>query len=736
MTRTPLSASDITDASEPLATPRPRGRDHRRGSHNKSARTYSLTGNRDFCVWDGEGVNEEGVSAQAYCLLGNSEGGMIRSSTFSYLTSEEIFSFLMTEKKRLPFHIHTGYAIKYDSNMFLRTVPYLMLKRLFSTGSVTFKGWRISYRPGKYFMLTDLKLELTIKIYDMLSFWSMKAVDACIQDPRIGADDPRVIFIAPTKDDRGTFTTAQMDSKVIPYFKVEMELYKELISNLRNALAEVNLIPGEWFGPSAVVSTLYRKRGLKRFMARPESDLTRWRGNRHGQPIRPDKAFSYTLPDVVNRIGLDSFFGGRFELFQLGVHDGPAYEYDINSAYPAAMCHLPQLSDGVWRHYSRAELTNHRKAGRDIPGSGATFGFYRVWYRFEDDLTALALFQATGRLPPHPFAHRGKDMSVSFPQEYLGWSPYWSAMAVWKNIPQAEFLEAWVWEPSNDFKPFASGECVNVPEMFAQRNHFGKTGRPDLKYVLKITLNSGYGKLAQTVGTKWGDNLPPYHQMEWASHITDYCRARMWGLASRAYAQESLVSIETDALFTTLPIPAAERECGDGLGDFKRIDFDGLIYVQSGIYFTRSGDEWTFHYRGLNRDSLSAETIGDYFSSVDVSHSEWSPIKGANTVFNTASMSGIRFDRPQEFYDKWLSWENAERLVTPSKPALKRMHAPGMCLACKAGLSPAQTMHDMVSKVPLGMVSAPRKAEWLGDKLTSEERDKLDFFEGREEVFA
>ena len=118
----------------------------------------------------------------------------------------------------------------------------------------------------------------------------------------------------------------------------------------------------------------------------------------------------------------------------------------------------------------------------------------------------------------------------------------------------------------------------------------------------------------------------------------------------------------------------------------------------------------------------------------DTRAGEWEPLRGRNTVFNTASMSGIRFDRPEDFYDKWLSWEDAERLVTPSKPSLKRMHSPAMCLACKAGLSPAQTMHDLVSKTPTAMISAPRKAEWLGDKLTPEEFAKREFFENRESV--
>jgi hypothetical protein len=635
---------------------------------------------------------------------------------------------MISERLRLPNHIHTGYAIKYDANMFLRTVPFPLLKRLFSTGTVTFKGWRISYRAGKYFQVTDIEQKITLKMYDMLSFWSMKAVDACIQDPKIGPDDARVKFIAPTKDDRGTFTFAEMESKVIPYFQVEMQLYKELISNLRNALVEVDLVPGEWYGPSAVVSTLYRKRGLKKHMSRPVSDLTRYRGKKHGQQIKPDASFDYSLPDVVNRAALDSFFGGRFELFQLGVHDAPAYEYDINSAYPAAMQHLPQLSDGNWRHYDKSELDALRARGSDIPGSESQFGFYRVWYRFEDDVKALGMFLAFRKFPPHPFAHRAADMSVSFPQDYLGWSPFWTASAVWKMIPSARYLEAWVWEPNSDFKPFASAECVDVPFMYSQRNAYAKAGRPDLKYVLKITLNSGYGKLAQTVGTKWGDNLPPYHQMEWAAHITDYCRARIWDLACRAFAQESLVSCETDALFTTAPIPYAERFCGDDLGHFKRIDFDGLIYVQSGIYFTKVGDDWTFHFRGLDRDSLTASKVADYFASVDTSASEWAPLTGRNTVFNTASMSGIRFDRPGDFYAQWLTWVKAERLVTPSKPQLKRFHDAASCMPCQAGISPAQTMHPLVSKSPLAMISASRKAEWLGDRYTTEEESKREFF--------
>lgn len=721
--RRSLSTFEVADAEEfPTRKSRPRDsarrhHDTRRASY-KDAQTY-----RDFCVWDGEGVDDGVNPQQAYCLFGNSEGGELCSPD-SFLTTEQILSFLISEGERLPDHIHTGYAIKYDANMFMRTLPFEVQKRITEKGVGTFEHWRISYRAGKYFRVKDLRTKRNITIWDMLSFWSMKAVDACIQDPKIGPNDPRVKFIAPTKDDRGTFTFADLDNKIRPYFKVELELYKELIVNLRNALEEVDLVPSVWYGPSAVVSDLYKKRGLKKYMNRPVSDATRYRQDDRGKPKTASPAYKYTLPDQVNRAALDSFFGGRFELFSIGVHDGPAFEYDINSAYPDAMRYLPQLSEGRWRFVDLSELRSIRNAGGELPGSTHNFGFYRVFYRFDDDERSKAMFYKTRRYPPHPFAHRAPDSTVSFPQQFMGWVPYWTANAVWINCKNAQYLEAWVWEPANDFKPFASEECVNVPRMFTERNNFGANGRPDLKYVLKITLNSGYGKLAQTVGTGWGDDLPAYHQIEWAAHITDYCRARMWNYATRAYAQGTLVSVETDALFTTAPVEFCDKLCGDDLGDLKRIDFDGLIYVQSGIYFTKKkgSNDWDFHYRGLDRDAWTAEDITEYYRTLDATQKVWPAIQGINTVFNTNTLAGIRFDNPEKFYDKWLTWEKSSRDVTPSAPRLKRFHIPTLCMACRKGLSPAQSLHNLSSKPPVQLVSASKKAVWLGDKLTEDEK--------------
>lgn len=685
---------------------------------------------RPFIVWDGEGaeMSADGTKPQAYCILGNSEGGLIRCKDFKYLTTAECLTFLIAEKVKYPNHIHVGFAIGYDMEMILRNVPFELLMRRARNGSFVYKRWRITTRSRKYFQVTDIQANVSITIYDIWPFWQCSAIKAFNSDPRIGPDDERVKFITSGKSARGTFLFREIDSKVLPYMRVELALYRSLIEHLRDSLRELDLIPAAWYGPSAVVSKVYRRSGLQQYMNRPRSDKTRKR--RRG--VEPSDRYEYTLPDQVNLAALAAFFGGRFEPFKIGVRDGPTFEYDINSAYPYAMTFLPQLSKGRWAHYDKDELDKLRKTQLEPPNT-CRFGFYRIWYNFAEDADATVLAKAIGTMPPHPMAHRETDGRVSFPRECFGWSAYWTAEAIWKTIPSAQFIEAHVWEPDDDFKPFANALCVDVPTMYEQRNQFGRIGRSDLKYVLKITLNSGYGKLAQQVGTGMGDNLPSYHQMEWAAHITDYCRARMWMYARDAWATGSLISIETDAIFTTRPLPRAEKHRDeDALGGLKRVDFQAMAIIQSGVYFTCELDKWTFHCRGLDRDCWTIDDVRQYFSSVDWEATDWPTIMGRTTLFHTANLCGVRFGHPDDFYSRWLRWAEHPKDVAVTAHRFKRYHNPHYCKACKQGIGPHDMMHDLCSKNPDTTMSSMRKHKWLDE--TTEDEDYVKAMWGRIEV--
>lgn len=712
---------EIEESDENLVKPRsvPRSRDIGRApGHRKGEGSI-----RPFCVWDGEGA-EMGDEPQAYCILGNSEGGLIRCKDNEFLTTDECLTFLINQKIAYPQHIHVGFAIGYDMEMMLRSVPFETLQKK-NKNAIYYKHWRIVARNRKYFMVTDTKLKITIQIYDMFSFWNCSALKALKGDPKIGPNDPRVQYIESGKSARGTFLFSEIDSKVLPYMRVELDLYRDLISNLRDSLVELNMVPAAWYGPSAVVSTVYRKSNLKQHMARPKGDLTRWRRKRNGMQQKPSADYVYNIPDSVNRAALTAFFGGRFEQFKVGINAKASYEYDINSAYPYAMTLLPQLSKGRWAHYDKEELDKLRKTEKLPPGI-AQFGFYKIWYEFQSDSEAVTLSTAIGTLPPHPFAHRESDGTVSYPQEFFGWQAYWTAKNAWETLPNAVFVEAHVWEPENDFKPFANSECIDINDLYQQRNHYGSIGRPDLKYVIKILLNSGYGKLAQQVGTEWGDNLPAYHQIEWAAHITDYCRARMWRYARDAWATGSLISLETDAIVCSKPIKSCERHRDETeLGGLKRIDFNAIAYLQSGVYFSNEGGAWTFHCRGLDRDCWKIDDIEEYFASVDYRQMDWPSLRGRTTLFHTANLVGIRFGHVLDFYSKWLRWAVHDKEVDVTNHRFKRYHNPTYCLACKAGIPPDREMHNLSSKQPRTMESATRKAPWLDREESKSKEHRL-----------
>src|SRR5262249_5895597 len=49
-----------------------------------------------------------------------------------------------------------------------------------------------------------------------------------------------------------------------------------------------------------------------------------------------------------------AYYGGRFEVSHIGSIPGPVYQYDLRSAYPAAMLQLPCPLHTPWEHRPRA----------------------------------------------------------------------------------------------------------------------------------------------------------------------------------------------------------------------------------------------------------------------------------------------------------------------------------------------------------------------------------------------
>lgn len=221
---------------------------------------------------------------------------------------------------------------------------------------------------------------------------------------------------------------------------------------------------------------------------------------------------------------------------------------DINSAYPWACTMLPCLHHGQWY-----QTINPPK------------GAYHVGkYRFS---------HPTGTVLAH-FPVRSKVGAISFPRQGMGW--YWSPEVDAARLAgaRADLIgKAWACEVTCSCKPFDF-----VPALYDERVRIGKSGRG---LVLKLGLNSLYGKLAQSVGAA------PYANPIWAGLITSLSRARLIDDYTRVGA-DRCVMLATDGVFYSLPAPDGYN-VGTGLGEWDEVcHADGMFIIQPGLYFVSS----------------------------------------------------------------------------------------------------------------------------------------------------
>jgi hypothetical protein len=149
--------------------------------------------------------------------------------------------------------------------------------------------------------------------------------------------------------------------------------------------------------------------------------------------------------------------------------------------------------------------------------------------------------------------------------------------------------DSWTYETHCDCKPFAF-----LKDMYAARKRMGKSA---MGIVLKLIMNSIYGKLVQSVGT------PQYANPIWGSFITAWVRSEMMdaihSLPNCKHPNDMIpcgwdvYMVATDAIFTKdYSDEEADLECGEELGQWDKVVHpNGLFLVQPGMYFDPTGED-------------------------------------------------------------------------------------------------------------------------------------------------
>jgi len=436
---------------------------------------------------------------------------------------------------------YVSYFFNYDVSMMLRRIPAAKVYRLLHretrasrdhawlTFPVDLEGFQIDYLPSKELKVRRVRhhpegpptVGPWVVVSDVGAFFQCSFLKA-LTLWNIGTPEERKA-IGEGKAQRADF--GELSADTITYNLLEIRLLQDLMEAFRAVCLEVGYVPTRWQGPGNLAVA-----AMKRHRVPPTRE--------------------YAIKDAVAKAANDAYYGGRFETTAVGTVPGPVYQYDINSAYPYAMTLLPCLLHGRWvdngkEPASHDRLTLHYGGYRPLPGhEGAMLMGYPV---------------------------RTLEGRIYFPGWGAGW--YWSPEIL--AAPHQKFgtSRSWKYLKECECEPFAW-----VPDVYSQRVGLGKTGRG---IVLKLLLNSLYGKQAQSVGSA------PYANPIYAGLITAITRGHLSTLAhSGPSCCSDVFMLATDGVFTGMPRPIVPDKVLGGW-DLEAHP-EGMFIVQPGLYFTSS----------------------------------------------------------------------------------------------------------------------------------------------------
>lgn len=481
------------------------------------------------------------------------------------LDSERILSWLADLPYKFPQSIFVSYAFGYDIVQALADLPYPLLRELQHECpldrigdptwkkprhySVEWRGFKLSYRRGKYFTIKRGHGR-TATIYDVFSYFQCRFLDA-IEGRDIGEGTREIIEEGKAR--RVAFDPARDLPFARRYTAAECRALCYLMNDVRSGMAALDLVPRAWHGPGALASGAIRAHGAR------------------------DHAGAMTAAPPVGspqQWGHHAYFGGRIELMGQGVAR-KLYSYDINSAYPAICARLPSMRGGEWIY--------HKKVTREMLASWSVVS-----------MVALKSFGAAKAALWFPLPYRTEKGAILFPAAVNGYYMADEARAALEyadTVPGYDIVlgAGWQFVPAEDTRPYAF-----VAEMYEARKAIPKS---DIRNkVIKLVINSMYGKLAQAVGTE----VPPDACVWYAAAITAGTRAAL--VRAALPERESVVMFATDGIITRKPLLLP---IGKGLGQWESDTIAKGVFVKSGIYtLDHDGGASTTKSRGVSPEYL------------------------------------------------------------------------------------------------------------------------------------
>jgi hypothetical protein len=649
---------------------------------------------------DGEGVTlPDGRHVYRYiaaCLSDGtllaemeSEDGFEASEILRFITSLPRYDSNGTEYLGI-----FGYGLGYDQAKWFESMPNKALFELYHASGMgpaaVVKRYALNFF-GRCLRIIDRRApkgERITLVWDILKAFQAKFVKAL---EAWGVGKEHLEFLSEMKERRGNFTLDMKsrewkDTK--RYCKLECVLLAELVETYVAAHSRAGIdLAGKYHGAGSTGEAVLRMMNAAGKLATKDVDESEAEpGKLHEVYDRKKSAFSR------------AFFGGRAEVSRLGPTGmkGEGFEaWDIASAYPHALYELPCAVHGMWRH---AKATDD---GFEARWRRARYACVRYELLAPEetptapvDRKVLVRRQVMGieGLPGTsawgPLPYRTKKGSIVFAEESPGgwaWRP--ELLAAERSVGRERLVlhEAWLLESEcRCARPF-----LELGRFYLERLAWGKEG-PGI--VLKLGMNSCYGKTAQTVGN------PKFACRVIAGSITATTRGRILDAISAAPDPWSVMYVATDGILTDSPLhppdpepnetsEAAQAKDKAMLGAWEQSCHDlGLFIVQPGFWFANHTDsafivkKRLIKTRGTHQDIVlerRAAIMEQWQNEALEPVKEMPPrivFRGVKTSILPPKKEDGRYRRKKS-YGRWESEEHAVKyVINPKRSSPQPVH--------------------------------------------------------------
>lgn len=651
-----------------------KARDQRRAGVPRSSKDAPSRASR--FTYSPIGVDGEGEDGRYTLLAACDDRGFERYiEDREGLDTERCLRFL-TSLPPKPFVF--GFAFSYDVNMILCSLTHDELFTLAQWGRIFWRDWRIAHVPGKALTITHRSSKRTCIVWDLYP-WIQSSFVKMLEDFNL-ADTATLERISSMKDQRSDFSEVPMEL-IRTYCLEECQLLSKAVKMLLDLILASGYKTSVFYSPGSLSAAVMKAHKVNDYRLEGEGGV---------------------LAEALE----EAYVGARAEVAQVGPIEGPLYESDINSAYPAAISELPCFAHGVWRKYRR---------GRPI--------------------TDTTLIRVKWKTKPNvlwgPFPVRPRVGSLRFPTSGEAW--IWGREArIGETVcKEFEILGGWEWVQKCDHKPFAF-----VAQIYDRRRQLKDEGSP-LEYVFKLILNSIYGKIAQR---PYGSAEPMWRYMPWAGLITSGVRAILMEQIC-AVGQSHVILAATDCLITDKPLKVP---VGPELGAWSVHEYEELFIAGPGFYEARVPGEIKCGVEKCTNESHNHPKVRNRgISRINVEFSElrtaWEAMGREGTVtINTRRFIGYRQAlQYKETSDLWRQFVDVPMLKTmtlePRREWRNGDAQSGKSKPPSEEYIRRSEIEDIMSKVLMQRVASNEKEDLVRRIVAADEISRRSLFDAAEQ---